>query len=167
MLQIRPSAWSTLRLCRPALYCIGPRMKNLMLIFSAIVVLVVFCISLKNSLSVTLNGARSMAVCTDADRPVRRSARRRGLRFTKYRFRYTDQDGQEQSATIRYGAFWLNPEVGESVPIVYARDSPDSIYYDSVVHVWMFPAIFGSVLIALAAKRVIRRRPNVENDNPV
>jgi hypothetical protein len=65
------------------------------------------------------------------------------------------------SPTIRYGAFWLNPEVGESVPIVYAKGSPDSIYYDSVLHVWMIPALLGSLLIAMVAKRVIWRRPGV------
>lgn len=137
-------------------------MKNLTTFVSVITVLVLFCISCKNSLSVTLDGARSTAVCTAVDRSVRRSGGRR--RITKYSFRYTDLDGQMHSAAIQYRVFWQRPEVGESVSIVYSTRSPDLIYYDSVFHVWMFPVIFGCLLVAAVVKRVIRRRPKVDVD---
>ncbi len=132
-------------------------MKNVLLIISAIVVLVLFCISLKNSLSVTLDGVRTTAVCTKVDGPARRSSRQRRMRFRTYHFRYTDQEGQAHSPTIRYRMYWKNPDVGESVPIVYATKSPDLIFYDSVFHIWMLPVIFGGLLIAMVVKRVIRR----------
>jgi hypothetical protein len=63
---------------------------------------------------------------------------------------------------MRFGAFWLNPKVGESVPIVYTKGSPDSIYHDSVFHIWMLPAIFGGLFIVAVGKRLIWRRPNTE-----
>ncbi len=67
---------------------------------------------------------------------------------------------------MRFGAFWLSPESGESVPIIYAKESPDLIYLDSFFHVWMLPAILGGVLILIVVKRVIRRPPSFNNDPP-
>lgn len=134
-------------------------MKNLRLILTAIVLLVLFCITFASSLSVTRNGERATAICVDVDRPATRSGRRRSWRSTNYKFRYTDRDQQVRTPTIRFGAFWLNPKVGESVPILYSKNSPDSIYHDSVFHVWMFPAILGGLLVVLVIKQTIWRRP--------
>ncbi len=141
-------------------------MKNLFLAVSAIAVLALLGISSKNSLSVTLDGARATAVCTGVDQPARRSGRaaRRSRRFREYSFRYTDEQGLEHSASIRYRVFWRNPEVGESVPIIYARSSPELIYYDSVFHVWLYPAIFGVLLTAMGAKRLARLRTRADSD---
>ena len=141
-------------------------MKNLFLAVSAITVLVLFGISFKNSLSVTLDGARATAVCTAVEQSARRSGRaaRRSRRFRKYSFRYTDQQGQEHSASIQYRMFWQNPEVGEWVPILYPRSSPALIYYDSVFHVWMYPAILGLLLTAMGVKRLARLRPPAERE---
>lgn len=133
-------------------------MKNLRLILTSIVLLVLFCITFASSLSVARNGERATAICVDVDRP-NRSRRRSSWRYTSYKFRYTAQDQQVHTPTIRFGAFWLRPKVGESVPILYLKDSPDSIYHDSVFHVWMFPAILGGLLIVLVVKQTIWRRP--------
>lgn len=146
----------------PCLINVDPRMKSLRLIIVLVISLVLFCITFANSLSVTTNGERTTAACVDVDRPASRAGRRQSWRFTKYKFRYTAQDGQVHSPTIRFGAFWLKPKVGESVPIIYSKESPDSIYHDSIFHVWMLPAVFGGVLIVFVVKRVIWRRPNIE-----
>lgn len=49
------------------------------------------------------------------------------------------------------------------MPIIYLEDSPDVIYYDSVLHVWMFPAIFGVLLVAMGAKQVLRLRSSMNS----
>ena len=151
----------------PCLIGVKPQMKNLRLIIGSVILGVLFCVSFANSFSVATSGERTTAVCISSDRPASRARRRRIWRLTKYTFRYTSQDGEVHSPSIRFGPFWLTPKVGESVPIVYAKGSPDSIYYDSVFHVWMLPAILGGVLIVVVARRLMWRRPNINNDHSV
>lgn len=136
-------------------------MKNTVtLLVSTLVMLALFCVTLKNSCSATFQGVPAMAVCTEVVQPSRHK-RSRGFSLTRwntYRFRYTDQDGATQIATAGYGAFWVRPKEGDSVPIIYVKGSPSLIYYDSVFHVWMFPAILGGLLVAIGARQVIKRR---------
>ena len=132
--------------------------KSLLLVVSAVVVLVLFGITFKNSLTATVRGVPTVAECTQIEKTTKRTSRRRGfrLRFKSYHFRFTDEDGEPQRATIDYGAFWIQPQKGDSVPIIYVKDSPSLTYYDSVLHVWMFPGIFGGLLLAMGAKRLFK-----------
>ena len=127
---------------------------NLSRLLAILVVLVLFFLSVKNSLSVTMNGGKATAVCVSEQRKTT-SQSRRPLAARESRFRYTDEKGDSHTASI-----WISftrPEAGEKVEIRYAKNAPQLIDYDSVVFVWMLPAILGSLLLFPLAKFFLRR----------
>lgn len=139
-------------LATPTIFPGKDSMQNLRIFIILAVLGVLFCITSANSLSVASNSERTSAICTSVSGQDQRTSRRRRWKFKKYSFRFSDQQGQEHSSTIQYGPFWLSPEVGESVPIVFAEGSPDSIYYDSVLHIWMFPILIGGIILVAGGK---------------
>jgi hypothetical protein len=117
-------------------------------------VLVLFCLSAKNSLTVTMNGGKATAVCVSEPRKTTRRSRK-FLAARECRFRYTDENGDAHRASI-----WISltrPKAGDKVEIIYAKDSPKLIYYDSILFVWMLPAILGSLLLFPLTKFFLRR----------
>ncbi len=100
-----------------------------------------FCWISWQRLSVTLYGARATAVCTQVNRDF--TARRT---WHTYRLRFSDAAGNEILSKIRDGAFWLNPQEGDSVRILYNPTFPQVVFYDSWIHVWMKPTVIVSVL---------------------
>ena len=115
---------------------------------------VLFCLSLKNSLTVTMNGSTATAVCVSEPPKTNRRARR-WFSGRESRFRYADENGQTHTASI-----WISlakPKVGDEVKIRYAKDSPELIYYDSPAFVWMLPAITGGLLLFPLAKLFVGR----------
>lgn len=123
-------------------------------LIAIIAVLVLFFLSAKNSLTVTMNGSKATAVCvSEPTKTTRRS--RRLLAARESRFRYTDENGDSHTASI-----WISltkPKVGDEVEIIYAKDSPQLIYYDSQLFVWMLPAILGILLLFPLTKLFIGR----------
>ena len=123
-------------------------------LFAILAVLVLFCLSMKNTLTVTMNGSKATAVCvSEPTKTTRRS--RSFLAARESRFRYTDENGDSHKASI-----WISPtrpKAGDNVEIIYAKDSPQLIYYDSMLFVWMLPAILGSTLLFPLAKFFLRR----------
>lgn len=117
-------------------------------------VLVFFCLSVRNSLTVTRNGGKATAVCVSEPRSTSRISRGL-LAVRECRFRYTDENGDSHKASI-----WISltrPKAGETVEIMYAKDSPKLIYYDSILFVWMLPAILGFLLLFPITKFFLRR----------
>lgn len=123
-------------------------------LLSILAVLVLFFPSTKNSLTVTINGGKATAVCVTEPRKTSRRSRR-FLSARESRFRYTDENGDPQMASI-----WISlsrPKAGESVEIIYAKNSPQLIYFDSIIFVWMLPAISGGLLLFLITKFILSR----------
>ena len=113
-------------------------------ILSIVVVLVLFGWSLKDSLTLTRSSGRATAVCVSEPRNTTRQSRRL-TSFNEARFRYTDEEGNAQQASM-----WLafpRPKTGDEVAIRYAKSSPELIYYDSAFAVWMWPVILGVLLL--------------------
>ena len=57
-------------------------------------------------------------------------------------------------------SIWISltrPKAGDEVEIMYAKDSPQLIYYDSMLFVWMLPAILGGLLLFPLTKFFLRR----------
>jgi hypothetical protein len=123
-------------------------------LLSILAVLVLFCLAAKNSLTVTMNGGKATAICVSEPRKTSRRSRR-FLAARESRFRYTDENGDSHMASI-----WISltrPKAGDKVEIMYAKDSPQLIYYDSMPFVWMLPAILGSLLLFPLTKFFLRR----------
>ena len=123
-------------------------------IVSILVVLVLFCLSIKNSATVTMNGGKATAVCISEPRKTTKRSRR-SFSPRESRFRYSDENGETHVASI-----WISltrPKSGEKVEIRYAKNSPKLIYYDSVFFVWMLPAILGCLLLVPIGRLLLRR----------
>lgn len=124
-------------------------------LLAILAVLALFCLSAKNSLTVTMNGGKATAVCVSEPRKTTRQSRR-PLSARESRFRYVDENGDSHMASI-----WISlsrPKAGDEVEILYAKESPELIYYDSVLFVWMLPAISGSLLLFPLTKFFLRRK---------
>ena len=122
-------------------------------LLAILAVLVLFCLSAKNSLTVTMNGGKATALCVSEPRKTTKRSRR-FLAARESRFRYTDENGESHMASI-----WISltrPKAGDKVDIMYAKDSPQLIYYDSVLFVWMLPAILGCLLLFPLTKFCLR-----------
>ena len=118
-----------------------------------IVVLVLLGISTKNSITVTMNSGEAIATCINE--PRRSTRRSRGLlSIRESRFRYQDENGNSQKASIWFS--FPKPKAGDEMEILYAKNSPQLIYYNSVFFVWMLPAIFGSLLAFMPARVALR-----------
>ena len=124
------------------------------------VVVVLFCLSVKNSLTVTMNGGKATAVCVSE--PTKTTKRTRRLFSAREsRFRFTDENGDSQMASIWFSL--SRPKVGDEIDILYAKDSPQLIYYDSVAFVWMLPAILGALLLFPLAKFFLFRKKSSDS----
>ena len=123
-------------------------------ILSTIVILVLFGISAKNSITVTMDSGEAVATCISE--PSKRTRRRGLTSIRESRFRYQDEDGNSQEASIWFSI--PRPKAGEEVAILYAKSSPQLIYYNSVFFVWMLPLIFGLLLLVKPVSIGIRHR---------
>ena len=143
-------------------------MRLLRFWIALVVVSAFFLITSWNSFLVMSSGEKAIAVCTSIEKPAKRRARRgilTRLRGGTHHFRFDLANGEKQAATIQFG-LWLRPKVGESVAIVFANGSPQTIYYDSFLYVWLFPLLSGSLLIAMVLKKsVLRKRVETTRAN--
>ena len=127
---------------------------NFRTILSTVIILVLFGISVKNSITVTMDCGEAIATCISEPR---KRSRRRGLTsIRESRFRYQDEDGNSQPASVWFSI--PRPKSGEEVEILYAKKSPQLIYYNSVLFVWMLPAIFGILLTIQPVRIGLRHR---------
>lgn len=141
-------------------------MKLLRFWISMTVVLVFFLITSWNSFQVMSSGEKAIAVCASIEKPAKRRAKRgilNRLRGDTYHFRFDTANGEKQTATIQFG-LWLRPKVGESVAIIFPKGSPQTIYYDSFLYVWLFPLLSGCILIAIVLRKsLFRKRVGTSN----
>ena len=117
-------------------------------------ILVLFGISAKNSITVTMDSGEAVATCISE--PSKRTRRRGLTSIRESRFRYQDEDGNSQEASIWFSI--PRPKAGEEVAILYAKSSPQLIYYNSVFFVWMLPLIFGILLTIQPVRIGLRHR---------
>ncbi|MDA7858743.1 hypothetical protein N9006_00665 [bacterium] len=127
---------------------------NIRKILSIVIVLVLLGISTKNSITVTMDSGEATATCISE--PRKSSRRNRLFSIRESRFRYQDDDGNSQEASIWFSI--PRPKAGEEVEILYAKKSPKLIYYNSVLFVWMLPAIFGLLLTIQPVRIGLRHR---------
>lgn len=125
---------------------------NIRKILSIVIVLALLGISTKNSITVTMDSGEATATCISE--PRKSSRRNRLFSIRESRFRYQDDDGNSQEASIWFSI--PRPKAGEEVEILYAKKSPQLIYYNSVLFVWMLPAIFVVLLAFIPASIAIR-----------
>lgn len=124
-------------------------------ILTILIVAGLFGWSLKDSLTVAMNSGKATAVCVSQPRTTTRSSRRL-TSIRESRFRFTDEEGQEQTASMWFA--FPRPQAGEEVAIRYAKNSPQLIYYDSAFSLWMLPGIFGALLLVPLVKLVASGR---------